>query len=436
MGVHTSITDVILGTWLFCGVVLFVYNWLNVPVQFVFFCNRVTQFRDARFDLRPTTPTHALIHYYCAILYGILVPAFFFATSRLGREVGVYYLGSELCNGWVTFAGVLCMAWLIVHVIHGISSGDRLRFGGWIDRVFAGAGLAYCLWFHACTLGGFQLMIARFKNGPHDEIGYLFFFIYEQGLIFGATLVYGFALMEARRTAKTIFSGLHARQWAWRAGVFAFVLAPWWLSLPHTSHGRAINLIEQNRGAIKSLSKEAEFDPRLLAGIIYVGQTQQHSRLTGDLIDRLGLEIDEKGIDIIGKFTPILPFNDPVGLCQIRPKDWLNVMRRANSADTRRLKWTPTIFTGGDEWDPTFGVKAMLDPGDNLESGAMMLYLLRDQWRSAGFKAADDPEILATIFSGGIENSRPEKSPKPNEFGRRVKAFMESDDCRRALEGN
>lgn len=442
---QSQLTDAILGTWAFCGGVLFLYNWLNVPVQLTFLLHRRAQLCDGNFDLRPTTPTHALLHYYCAILYGILLPVFFFVTARVGHALGPYYLGPMVCQDWLYIVGLVLIAWLLVHVIRGIAAGDRLRFGGWIDRIFAGAGLAYCLWFHAWTLSEFQVTMSKFRNGPHELLGYAVFFVYEQSLIFGATLVYGFALLEARRAAKSIAftAGLRPRQWAWRAGVFALMLAPWWLSLPHTSHRRAIALIGTHREKIASLAKEAEIDPRLLAGIVYVSQTRMRSRLTGDLMDQLGVEVAEDN-DIIAEFSPIIAYNEPIGLCQIRPKDYLNLCIR--SLDQGRdlggvtlplgakVKWKPKVISPDQSLGRKELIPQLLNPTVNLNTAAAMLYLLRDQWRSAGFKAADDPAILATIFSGGIENSRPEASPKPNDFGRRVKAFMESDDCRRALE--
>ncbi len=440
---QSQLTDAILGTWMFCGGVLFLYNWLNVPVQLTFLLHRRAQLCDGNFDLRPTTPTHALLHYYCAIMYGIAVPVFFFATARVGHALGPYYLGPMVCQDGLYVVGLALMAWLLVHVIRGIAAGDRLRFGGWVDRIFAGAGLAYCLWFHAWTLSEFQVTMSKFRNGPHEPLGYAVFFVYEQSLIFGATLVYGFALLEARRAAKSIAftAGLRPRQWAWRAGVFALMLAPWWLSLPHTSHRRAIALIGTHREKIASLAKEAEIDPRLLAGIVYVSQTRMRSRLTGDLMDQLGVEVAEDN-DIIAEFSPIIAYNEPIGLCQIRPKDYLNIcirgemneFGRPKSEPRIKLKWAPKMIGEGNYRAEGEMVRELLSPDTNLRTAAAMLYLLRDQWRSAGFKAADDPAILATIFSGGIENSRPEVSPKPNDFGRRVKAFMESDDCRRALE--
>jgi hypothetical protein len=60
-----------------------------------------------------------------------------------------------------------------------------------------------------------------------------------------------------------------------------------------------------------------------------------------------------------------------------------------------------------------------------------MLWILRSHWRYAGHPIDDRPEILATLYNLGYERSEPKPDPRPNDFGRRVAAFMETDECRR-----
>ena len=73
----------------------------------------------------------------------------------------------------------------------------------------------------------------------------------------------------------------------------------------------------------------------------------------------------------------------------------------------------------------------LLDPAKSLSMAALMLTLFRDHWNYSGHPIDDRPEILATLYNLGYERSRPHGAPRANDFGRRVKAFMESEECRR-----
>ena len=83
---------------------------------------------------------------------------------------------------------------------------------------------------------------------------------------------------------------------------------------------------------------------------------------------------------------------------------------------------------------------ALLDPEKSLALAALMLTIFRDHWSYSDHPIDDRPEILATLYNLGYERSRPHGAPRANDFRRRVKAFMESEDCGRLFplspEGN
>ncbi|MCE5229172.1 hypothetical protein LLG95_06200 [bacterium] len=404
--------EYVVNVWSVAGVVFFGYGWLNYPVLVVFFCHRLAQLRDKHFDLRPTTPTHTMLHYYCAALYGIALPAFYFLTVRLRNELAAWKLGSNTNSRWTIALGVMCMVWLATHVIRAARNGDRIRFGGLIDRIFAGTAFALCLWFHFWTVKSYPLSLAgRWPFGSVMIAEYLMAIVYPQSHFLGATLVYGLAFSEASRfPAPIITARQRAMRWATSTAVFTLIFAPWWLGLPRVSHRQALELIRQNRAHITEAARSAKLDPNLLAGIIYVSQTRERSRWTGDFMDRFGLAINRKR-SIYNEFGDAKNFDGRIGLCQIRPSQCESLANRE-----------------GHERD-------LLTLTGNLEIATMIIVDFRHQWRRAEFPIDHRPEILATLFNIGRDHSHPKADPKPNDFGLRVKKFMESPDCRRALEG-
>ncbi|MEN6626448.1 MAG: hypothetical protein ABFD69_09495 [Candidatus Sumerlaeia bacterium] len=433
--------NIVMNVWTYAGVVLFVYGWLNYPILAAFACHRVAQLRDRDFDLRPTVPTHAALHNYCAILYGVVLPAFYFLTVRLRHELALWRLGPNVNRRWTIALGVVCMVWLAGHVIRAIRSRDRLRFGGRADRIVAGLGFLLCLWFHFWTVTNLPVAMinSQFRGMPAFwQLVWMLF--YPQSHFLGATLVFGFAFGEACRNPAPFAPT--RRGLAYSACAVALIFAPWWLSLPRVTHDQALKLIRANLGAITQAGEEARIDPRLIAGIIYVAQTRDHPRWTGDFIDSFGLELDA-GSSIFAEMFPV--FDGSVGLCQMKPSTygyiriwWLNSKPAAENdwpppyEKIRLYQWSkPGTGPRGINRD---GIRCLKDPKTNLAVAVFMLHLLGDQWSKAGRPIDDRPEILATLYNIGFERSRPKADPRPNDFGRRVKAFMDSPDCNELFE--
>lgn len=430
-----------MNVWSYAGAVLFIYGWLNYPVLALFACHRVAQLRDREFDLRPTVPTHATLHNYCAILYGVVLPAFYFLTVRLRHELAFWRLGPNVNRRWTIALGVVCMVWLAGHVIRAIRSRDRLRFGGRADRIVAGLGFLLCLWFHFWTVTSLPATVSSSPFRSMPAVWQLVMgLFYPQSHFLGATLVFGFAFGEACRNPAPFAPA--RRGLVYSACAVALIFAPWWLSLPRVTHDQAMNMLKANRDSIVSAAEQTQFDPRLIAGIIYVAQTRDQPRWTGDFIDNFGLELDV-GSSIFAEMFPV--FDGSVGLCQMKPSTygynyiwWISARPKMNKGwpppydSIRNYEWSNTIPNPrGFNRD---GVRYLKDPKTNLAVAVFMLHLLRDQWSKAGRPIDNRPEILATLYNIGFERSRPKSDPRPNDFGRRVKAFMDSPECHKLFE--
>lgn len=454
---------------------------LNAPILSVFAAHRLVQLFAPGFDRRPTVPTHALLHLFCAVIYGLVMPAFYFLSTRQRNMLAFWPLGSGTNTWWTITLGVICLAWLASHLAESALRGGRLRFGpGWADRLIPLAGTALCLWFHARTAA------AVFSGAAREDlrvgvppIDLFLQLLYPQSCFLGATLVYGFAAVEAWRARTPLAARRWRRALALGAGAVLVLFAPLWLSLPRVTHRQAMAMLREHRGMIAGVAQRAALDPRLLAGIIYVAQTRDHPRFTGDLLEEFQVALMEgrrRGIGLMDEFSLL---DASTGLCQVKPSTALQTVlglsslhhwhaaspaagippakfRKAPPADRQsaatqpswrfgRLSWELPV-TAGDlrkplaqrvqEFTAIAGPRQMLlTPKGSLLLAAAMLDALRAHWRRGGFPIDGRPEILATLYNLGYERSRPHGAPRPNDFGRRVAAFMESDACRRLFEG-
>lgn len=439
---------------------------VNVPILAVFLGHRLVQFRDREFQYRPTLPTHALLHVFCAVLYGLIYPSFYFLAVRTRSALGEWQLGEGTNTRWTIAIGAVCMTWLASRLFDGLLTWTPLRFGPLVvDRSVALLGLGLCLWFHARTIPA--LLWAPVTGNTFPPV-FLFRVFIPQVCFLGSTLVYGLAFFESMRPAPELWTAARARlAMPLAAAVMLVLFSPFWLSIPGVTHDEAIIKLRRNQSRIAEISKDAGLDPRLLAGIIYVAQTRDHPRLTGELIERLGGELDRShyGTEF---WEPLDLLNPSCGLCQIRittayQTRVLHARIQANAGLSAPLPYhalgvTPESLLPGvqtiaprmsdsfiarffsvtyfpaarNEVDPIPDSESLSASEDyNLTIATAMLVLLRDQWFSQGFSIDDRPEILATLYNLGYERSRPHADPRPNDFGRRVKAFMESE---RALE--
>jgi hypothetical protein len=469
----STLADIVVVSWAVNGVAFFLFSWVNPVILTAFLVSRILRIRDPQFDLRPNTPTHTALHHFCAVIYGLALPTFYFLSVRTRHELGPWYLGGTTNTTWTVALGVLCMIWLAAHLIESAIRLGPPRYGpALLDRLVAAVALFLCLWFHVKTTEAGILRPAQDFGAQNSLFNLLVIsLLYPQFCFLGASLVYGLALLDSLRAAAAKVQIPEQRRWRVAVPIAAAVLltlfAPLWLSIPRVTHRQAVTLLEQNRELIRETAHQADLDPRLLAGVIYVAQTRDHHRFAGDALEEFGIAIWEADLtDGIGQQfnTPLI--NASAGLCQIRPTTavqtlhLLGTVSRPAMPGTLHYAWTRVIreFTRGgttpyqtkwrsaaqarercgsmpkDLWRRALEGRLepiLLEPENSLALAALMLAILDEQWRVAGHPIHDRPEILATLYNLGYERSEPKPDPQPNDFGRRVAAFMQTDQCRR-----
>ncbi|OPZ22983.1 MAG: hypothetical protein BWZ10_00100 [candidate division BRC1 bacterium ADurb.BinA364] len=414
------------------------------------------------------------------------MPAFYFLAARTRNALGPWPLGAKTNSLWTIALGAACMAWLAAILIEAALRQGRPRFDAtWPNRIMAGLAAALCLWFHYGTMFAFAEAPAQgFWDDPSNRLGMWYYgFIHPQSCFLGATLVFGLAFAETLRARP---APPERRRWraAWiLAGpAMALLFAPFWLGIPRQTHGQAMALLRERRADILEAAALFELDPALLGGIIYVAHTRDHPRWLGAGGERLALaiwEMERQGgiVSETGQFL----IDRPAGLCQMRPTTaaksillmsalidrgdrernalpslfsppsflrgmsgnmltgqlWQSMMdRELGEAFARRIR--QAFEAAGAKYDLNWWdidiAGFLLSAKPSLALAGFMLDALREHWRAEGFPIDGRPEILATLYNLGYERSRPHGAPRPNDFGRQVKAFVDSPSCRQWLE--
>lgn len=462
-----KLAEFLVYSWLFATLTLFLCGWLNYLLIPVAIGHRIVQARDPHFDLRPTTPTHAALFGLCALFYGLLVPVWYFVTVRLNDSFEIWRFGPHANNRLTIFVGIACTLWLLGKCFGAVREGRALRFGGRTDRLFAAAGFLLFawleFWFVVNAHESFTAMRSTLGGAP-KFFAWLIGVAYPLPFFIGSMFVYASAWTEARRNAAEQVSRLRDRlRCTAMAAALVLILGPYLISLPRAGHDRAMRLIEMHRADIVDVAGRADLDPRLLAGIIYVNQTHGRSRYLGNFIEDLGFET------LRTPKTTVPLYDGGIALCGVRPSA-VGAMYYATSIAAIRPATGPAVppppgaATGGkvplpppprkalDQWLDERPIIRDLDlvianPNpqhyylrmakeehlrgalNNITLAAAILQIFRNEWR--GYHIDDRPEILATLYDLGFGIEKPNSNLKPNDFGRRVKAFMDSPECAR-----
>lgn len=475
--------------WSGTALALFIHAILHIPLLAAFGASRVAQLRDPAFELRPTRPTHTMLHWLVMAVYGVLFPAFYLLSVRTRDVIGPFALGPGT-NSPVSVALLAAgLAWILAHLLEPALRLGAPRFDwGWLDRLLSVAGVGLCLWLHVATVA------ANLLPPPSDvmmrgEERFLAHWgiriVALQSCLLGSTLLVVFAAIEAWRVPVARPSPRRRLALAVAVGATAAVTAPLWLSLPRTPHRDAVQAVATHRNQITVTALAADLDPRLVAGVVYAAQ-RERPRLTAGLRERLGIRLWHADLEngIAGELgQPVV--NPRAGLCGMTPTQivealeamrrvgiqgnvmmklssvtwsrgawvmpWGRVLRRERQAQLARFAWAllrprledsiKRVISGtAIEQIPLGGtyhyagvdsmLSILLEPKNNLAAACAWLMILREQMRIDGAPVDDHPALLATAFHLG----RPVPERAVDAFGQRAAEFMRSDECARLFD--
>ncbi len=182
----------------------------------------------------------------------------------------------------------------------------------------------------------------------------------------------------------------------------------------HSSFGEgkdvSLKLIKKNLPLIKSASAQFHIDYHVLSAIIFVERT-----LNVDWRDSL--------FDIqLARFG----HNSSIGFCQVKVKTAYFIEKNLN--DPQREYFLDdsyiNIVTLSKSVDEI--IQKLKNDSTNIIYAAAYIKMFTEFWKKEGFNISNKPEIVGTLYSTGLyasngELRKPNKSPKANYFGKRVK---------------
>lgn len=416
-----NIARFIASIWQAAALLSAVLSIFNIPLILFYAGHRLVELRREDMTGNPALPVHMGLHYFAAMHFGLLLPAFYFLTVRRTNQLSEWQLGSGTNTTWTIAIGAACMTWLLWRILASQTAPERWKIifrRQWVDIVFLFACVGLCLWFHLRTL-------SPLMNGMDmGNMGVLAGIVYPQSCFAGASVFFILGLIEVlTRKRPPRLERRPGRALAASLLLMTVLFSPFLLSIPRVTHTQAMSLLRQNKQVIITAAEDAALDPALLAGIVYVAHTRDHPRWTGRVIEEMAY----------GEGNDILTLNSSIGLFQIRRSTTNQLSMMVNSGpNLPGYQVGPTELTGRYRcfrkvqiWNPN----RLVAQTGGAYAGAM-LRLFCEQWAAAGYPIEDRPEILATLYNIGFERSHPKPNPRANDFGRRVKEFMESEECR------
>lgn len=521
----------------------------SLPLFVFFVVQRRHQINHPRLELNPTLPAQIALAILFPAFYGILMPIGYQLLVRSHDTLFSWGFAPAANPLWLILVQSAVMGWLGARLVQAASSRDVPRFGGWIDRLMASAGIFLVAWVLGHILPHF---IDEFGDNYYfptiRQAPYVLRLLFPMTCLAAALLIFSLALMEAARNLSRPPGGRIFVPWTLAAAAVLLAFSPLILSTPRVPKAQALALIEANRDDIETAAALAGLDPRLLAGIIYTAQTRDESRFTGEIVrglysscrdthspdylpnPRFGLcpmrdsaagnmlkliEYHHGLLDSVpatqrereqkehpdqfnaevevyfgdGLYYESNPVDFPDALvdemraCYRIQHEILAFEQRREASYRRYLKkqasvrmeildlanyapallyfkmcltsqYTTYFNYSSDDPAPNYDLRAekdynfyypvsghwvnhhalarRLDGRLSLLVAAAELNMFDQAWRRAGFPIADRPEILATLFYLDAEII-PHALPRPNDFGRRVAAFMNSPQCARVF---
>jgi len=249
---------------------------------------------------------------------------------------------------------------------------------------------------------------------------------------------------------------LSPRVTAWSAAALAVLTAAVWIVRPSTAEVE--RRIVAHRGEILDAARRTGLDPRLIAAVVYVVQSDQTP--FADAVERTAM--GAWLADATNDFGFEVPFDLSVGIAQIKPltahaalviytaaaapppaDDPLFAPAEEGSPKHLPFLGSPPL---GARWKLSASavaalvplqsgvppkpdlVEALFDDRQNIAMCALILALYAVQWESAdpAWSVRERPEILATLYQRGFESSWPKANPRPDRFGERVRQVFDS----------
>jgi len=122
-------------------------------------------------------------------------------------------------------------------------------------------------------------------------------------------------------------------------------------------------------------------------------------------------------------------YNSSIGFCQVKMKTayWVELQLANSSSEFYPGKSYQNIFTISKS--PREIIKKLQNDSLNIHYAAAYIRIIQTYWQKAGFPIAERPDILGTLYSTGLYNSKgvirkPNKNPQANTFGKKsLEAF-------------
>lgn len=175
--------------------------------------------------------------------------------------------------------------------------------------------------------------------------------------------------------------------------------------------------INKNINLIKTASEKFDTDYKILCAIIYVERT-------------LNYDWEDNALDEILANAGL---NSSIGFCQVKMKTAYWIEKKLIDLPAGQAG-SNSIFYPGNKFksiiklskSPKEIILKLKNDSLNILYASAYIKIIINRWRKAGFPINENPEIIGTLYSTGLfyatgEERKPNKNPKANEFGEKVK---------------
>ena len=176
---------------------------------------------------------------------------------------------------------------------------------------------------------------------------------------------------------------------------------------------------EQPDSSLKKIKEQYPFflmasttfniDIKTLESIVFVERTMNFDWKD----DALDIPLAESG------------YNSSIGFCQVKMKTayWIELQLADLSSEFYPGKSYQNILPISKSFREI--IKKLQNDSLNIHYAAAYIRIIQTYWQKAGFPIAERPDIIGTLYSTGLYNSKgeirkPNNNPKANTFGKRA----------------